>query len=190
LAINKDILLIGSDDRQPLAETWSPHIAINQNMDREWTLRKLTPLERASLWWKGEKLKELKSARRTVEENKEGLTALTGFRSPLNDQRSVIMLVTSTPEMLSRLNDAMTEPEEYAKIQGDLSIIDDTDIKAFRTLPSYYVGELPWYQWIRWYLSTHILALILLTIIAMLITALLLRSLLTDHASERLAPSH
>ncbi|HFD87094.1 MAG TPA: hypothetical protein ENJ35_05415, partial [Gammaproteobacteria bacterium] len=185
LASNKNILLIGGNDRQPLAEKWKGYMAVNRNDAQEWQLRRLSLGERLALWWKGEKLQDLKSARRTVERNSKEFTGLTGFRSPLDNHHAVIMLISSSPEKLAELNDALSDPSRFSLIQGDLSILDDSGIQSFRTLPSYYVGTLPWYHQIRWYLSTHILALIILTIIVMVIAAWILVRLLSRHAAER-----
>ncbi len=186
-ARNKDILLIGSDERQPLAQDWRHYMALNADDKGNWHLRKLSALERLSLWWKGEKLDDLSSAKRMVEANSSDLTALTGFRSPLDDDRSVVMLVANSPAYLQQLNTVLSEPALFARIQGDLTVFSGDVIHGYRVLPSYYSGDLPWYTKIRWYLSTHILAMILLTLLTILITALVLKLQLSEHARERVA---
>ncbi len=186
-AAEKDILLIGSDDRQPLAERWRDHMALNRDGEGNWTLRELSLFERLSLWWKGEKLEDLTSAARIIEANSGDMTALSGFQSPLDSDRSVVMLVSSSPAYLRQLNEALSEPKRLALIQGDLTVFSGDIIRGFRVLPSYYLGDLPWYTKIRWYLSTHILAMILLTLVTILVIALALKLLLSEHARERVA---
>ncbi len=186
-ARDKDILLIGSDARQPLAAAWRQWMALNADDEGHWHLRKLSLLERMSLWWKGEKLEDLSSAKQMVEANSGDLTALTGFRSPLDDDRSVVMLVANSPTYLQQLNSALSVPDLFALIQGDLTVFAGDVIHGYRVLPSYYAGEMPWYTWVRWYLSTHILAMILLTLVTILVAALVLKLLLSEHARERIA---
>ncbi len=186
-ATEKDILLIGSDERQPLAETWRDHMALNRDEQGGWTQRKLSLSERMSLWWKGEKLGDLASAARIIEANSSDMTALTGFQSPLDSDHSVIMLISSSTAYLRQLNDALSEPARLALIQGDLTVFSGDIIRGFRVLPSYYLGDLPWFTKLRWYLSTHILAMILLTLVSILVIAQILKLLLSEHARERIA---
>ncbi len=185
-ARDMDILLIGGDDRQPLTAAWKDHMAVNQDDSQAWQLRKLSPLERLSLWWKGEKLDDLRSARKMIEANSDDLTALSGFQSPLDSDHSVVMLVASSSDYLQQLNEVLSSPDLFAQIQGDLTIFSGNAIQGFRVLPSYYLGDLPWYTKIRWYLSTHILAMILLTLVVILIAALVLKLLLSEHANARI----
>lgn len=185
-AQEKDILLIGGDSRQPLTETWKNDMALNQNDAQEWQLRPLSPLERLSLWWKGEKLDDLRSARKMIEANSSDLTALSGFQSPLDSDHSVIVLVAASTDALQQVNKALSTPDLFAQIQGDLTVFSGAAIQGFRVLPSYYLGDLPWYTTIRWFLSTHILAMILLTLVTILIAAWVLKLVLSEHADERI----
>lgn len=182
---DKDILMIGSNERQPLLRQWHDTLPLETLEDGSWQLRPLSPLEEARLWWKGEKRDGLGQLRRTLNQSGDSLVAIVSFGSPLNEKKTVVAMVASDPENLQLLGTALTDSTQLPDFRGDTTLLTDTTPQSFRLLPTYYIGELPFLIWIRWYLANHIIALLLLFTGVVLSFGLILRVLLRQRAEER-----
>lgn len=181
----KDLIVIGTDERQSLLRRWESELPIFEDQGGEWRIRGLSWFERAMLWWKGEKDANLAEAQQKISQLNIDYAILTAMESPLKNKRSVVLLFGQTAEKLNLLNRMLMNPQHYAGFHGDLALVAENEVYSFRALPSYYVGDLPWLKKLRWFLATHILALIMLFIFVSLIIAFLLRQLLSDWASSR-----
>ncbi len=183
---DRDLILIGTDARQTLLKTWESALPIYQDANQNWKIRGLRPIERVLLWWKGEKDTNLGEAQQRIALLNEDFGIMTGMQSPLKKGRSVVLLFGDTLEKLRILDRALLDPRAYRNIHGDLALVTAQTAYAFRALPSYYVGSLPWLKMTRWFLATHILAMILLFIAISFASALVLKTMLSAWGSKRL----
>ncbi|HHJ19056.1 MAG TPA: UDP-forming cellulose synthase catalytic subunit [Gammaproteobacteria bacterium] len=190
---NKDLLVIGTDERQPLLQEWQeklPVILSTESGSPHWTLRPLSLIEKAQLWWKGEKTERPGAARHRLAEIDNNIVSVISLQSPLQSRRTATLLLANHPRDLLRITQALNDSDTVAGFQGDVTLLSNQQAPDhFRLLPSYYVGELPWLTWLRWYLSNHILALILLFVSVAVILSLTLQSMMKEQARRR-QPSH
>ena len=75
----------------------------------------------------------------------EGLGAIIGARSPLQGDRSVVAITGATQLSLAAMAQAMRDPVQSRRIQGDVAILAGGPVAAYSAMPRYDVGELPWW---------------------------------------------
>ncbi len=75
------------------------------------------------------------------------LAFLAGFQSPLTAGRSVIALGGGSPGAVLAMAEALVDPERQEQIQGDLILLQGTQLESFRTGQNYTVGHLPPWLW-------------------------------------------
>lgn len=190
---DKDLLIIGTDDRQPVLQEWQQQLPItlsSESATPHWTLRPLSLIEQAQLWWKGEKTERPGAARHRLTDVENNIVSVISLQSPLQSQRTATLFLANSPDDLLMISQALSDPETVAEFQGDVTLLSHQQKPDhYRLLPSYYVGELPWLTWLRWYLSNHILALILLFITVSVLLAWVLQSMMREKAKSR-QPTH
>ena len=150
---NRDLLLIGSFSRQPLLGAWTSHsgIAVENG--------EMRAIERS--WWERiQLLFDWRNRRSHVAEVNEWLAAqpggegaIMGFRSPLNDGRSVVAITGSSPEQVAQTARMLQTGDRVVKVQDDLVLIRANDVQSFRMSRRYDVGTLNRWTWLRWNLS-------------------------------------
>lgn len=90
---------------------------------------------------------------RAVLEGQGPLAALTGLQSPLDADRSVVVLTATDAASQQTLADALSDPGKVQAMRGDLSLLRGPAVESFRVNPVYYVGDLPW--WRRLWFALH-----------------------------------
>ena len=101
-----------------------------------------------------------------------------GFESPLKPTRSVVFLYADKPADFTRITDVLTDPERLQTIQGDFVVLNEKSLSHARISNTYYLGQLPWYNKLRWFLADHpILVALMALILAILSAAALYRPL-------------
>ena len=150
---NRDLLLIGSFQGQPLLAGWTARtgIAIDNG--------EMRAVERS--WW--EKLQlvfDWRNRRSHVGEVNEWLQtahggegAIIGFRSPLNDDRSAVAITGTTSEQVVQTTRMLQASDRVVKVQDDLVLVRGNEIQSFRMSRRYDVGTLARWTWLRWNLS-------------------------------------
>ena len=81
------------------------------------------------------------------------------------------------------LNDA----GKVRQLRGDLGFLRGENIESFRVHPVYFVGDLPWWQWLWFHLHSHPLLLALLGIAAGLLVTFVVYIALRARAARRLS---
>ncbi len=185
-AHDKDILVIGASDDAELLSQWQAHLPVSPT-ESGWDLRELSLRERFDLWWQAGESSDPKGVRELLDAQGDELLALTGFRSPFSDTRSVVAVLTRSQEGLTAINEALNDPALLAKVQGDFTAFSTGEVRSARILPIYHVGELPFFTNLSWYLSAHLLTLIVISILLALATAALLAAKMRQVAATRLA---
>ncbi|MFT9382281.1 UDP-forming cellulose synthase catalytic subunit [Gluconobacter sp. P5B12] len=71
--------------------------------------------------------------------------AFMAARSPYASHRSLVMMLSGTPQGLDELVHAMRDPEKQRGIQGDLTVVNGSHVVASRNGISYTVGSLPFW---------------------------------------------
>jgi len=116
-----------------------------------------------------------------------GVAGMASFRSPFDEQRSVVAFLASDPADLPSLVYGLGDRHMNAEVQGDLALLAGDQIRSFRVGSTYWSGSLPW--WIRagYWLSQHPLLLVIAAIVAALLLSLPLYALLRAQQRRRLA---
>ncbi|HEY5209382.1 MAG TPA: cellulose biosynthesis cyclic di-GMP-binding regulatory protein BcsB [Stellaceae bacterium] len=150
---NRDLLLIGSFQEQPLLGAWSARTGVTVERGD------LHAVERS--WWdRIQLLFDWRNRRSHVSEVNDwvqaapgGEGALMGFRSPLNDDRSVVAITGTSPAQVAGVAGTLQSSDRVQKVQDDLVLIRANDIQSFRMTRRYDVGTLNRWTWLRWNLS-------------------------------------
>jgi hypothetical protein len=53
------------------------------------------------------------------------LTALMAFESPVQAQRSVVLMYADKAGDLRKISDVLTDPERIPSVQGDFAVVDE-----------------------------------------------------------------
>lgn len=168
---NKDLILIGSAGNQPLIERWADkmHPILEKGSHN---LKLPGPFERLLSRWENRDLEDaMKRAGDLVTKGDGGLSALVGFESPLKKGRSVVALTGDGPEQIADLMSSMADAKTAGLFTGDVVLQSGKRIEGFQVGPTYYVGSLPLWTSLRWFLSRQPLALIILIGLAGLLVA-------------------
>ena len=182
---DKDLLVLGAISRQPLIARWVQNgklrvegghlrVGMTSALDRVYTV--LDPNTEA----------ERERVDQLLVSQGDNLAAMIGLQSPLNSDRSAIIITGSSPDKLLTVIHTFRDRELNPLIQGDLMIADSRRVTSFRIGDEYSVGHLPTLTKLRWWLGNSPLILILFTLIGVLIIALVAYWLLRRLAIGRL----
>ena len=152
---DRDLVVIGSDQRQPLMTRWADWLPLVQ-VNGERQVREPDFFKRASFLW-GERNGQAPAHRVGAFRVKGGsaLVAVMGFESPLKSGRSVVYFHADQSKDLARISETLNDPAHSGEIQGDFVVIDGTRITHSNISDAYYIGSLPWTTYWRWVLSSH-----------------------------------
>jgi cellulose synthase operon protein B len=114
------------------------------------------------------------------------LAALLSFESPLSGGRTVVALLGSDGEAAGRLVALLDDDSKVSQIRGGLAVVRDDSVQSFQPERVYYVGSLPFWQWLGFRLSRHALLLIVVALAAAVAVGLLLYGTLQRLVSRRL----
>lgn len=183
---DKDLILIGTAGNQPLLARWADkmHPLLEKGSH---TLRLPGPFERLLSRWEDIDLEDaMHRAGDLITKGDGGLAALVGFESPLKNGRSVVALTGDNGELIDALALSMNNPKITPGFHGDLVLQSGKRIEGFQTGPTYYVGHLPFWTHLRWYLSRQPFMLMLLIGVVALLVAVVSFRYLRKLADKRL----
>jgi hypothetical protein len=186
---NKDLLVFGSGQRQPLHQRWADYLPVRfDDQGKSFALSDV--VYRAFSWW-GETLANDARVRGTeVAFRSSGKGAvIVGFESPLQRGRSVVMLSSDQPGGLNQVIDALLDPERLAGIQGSVAMVRGDQVTSLLAEKSYHVGKLPPLLYAQWFLSRHPLVLMALGIASAALLGLVMYLALRSRARARLGKS-
>ncbi|MDX8378783.1 MAG: cellulose biosynthesis cyclic di-GMP-binding regulatory protein BcsB [Gallionella sp.] len=186
---DKDLILIGTAGDQPLLKRWSANMHPLLEAGSH-ALSLHGPFERFMSRWESRDLPDaMKRAGNLVSKGDGGLGALVAFESPLKSGRSVVAMTGDDSKQIDDIVNAMFDDAKRPYFKGDLVLQSGKHIDGFQMGPSYYVGHLPWFTALRWYLSKQPLILIILIGLAALLVAVISFRFLRNLATRRLAKS-
>ncbi|WP_431271077.1 cellulose biosynthesis cyclic di-GMP-binding regulatory protein BcsB [Dankookia sp. P2] len=116
----------------------------------------------------------------------EGLGTLIAFESPLTAGRSVVALSGSTPAAMEAMVQALRDPEQLPRVQGDVVLLSGGKVQGYALGNRYTVGWLPFWLWPQYLLGDSPLGLLVLLGIAPLLMGGPIYWLLRRRAARRL----
>ena len=143
----RDLLVLGALDRQPAFRTLLRDSPV-QVADKRLTLSLPGPLQDIrSVLFDAPSSAERTRASVALDGSGDGMGILLGLESTLTPGRSVVAVTGMTPAAVAAAVSALRSRDNSARIQGDVTLIQDTQISAFRTTDGYDVGSLPFWLW-------------------------------------------
>jgi cellulose synthase (UDP-forming) len=115
-----------------------------------------------------------------------GSGMLIGFQSPLAAKRSVVALTGTSPQGVEALVAAFRDPELLPRIQGDLAVLSNGRMTAYKIGRNYTVGFIPPWLWPQYYLDGRPDTLLLMVLAASLLVAVPSYWLMRRRAARRL----
>lgn len=186
---NKDLLVLGSSQRQPLQQRWADNLPVRfDGQNKSFTFSDL--VYRAFSWW-GETPANDAQVRGTevVIRNSGKGAVIAGIESPLQSGRSVVMISSDQPGGLVQVVDALLDPQRLADIQGSVTVVRGDQVTSLLAEKSYHVGKLPPLLYMQWFLSRHPLLLMALGIASAALLGLVMYLALRSRARARLGKS-
>lgn len=187
-ASQKDVIVIGSANNQNLMTKWKEVLPL-VNSDGE---RRVREPQAGSTWsyrWAEEDLAPLpKPPGEFSFAASASLATVMAFESPMQSGRSVVFMYADKAPDLRKIGDLFADPERLSTVRGDFLVVDDKGMSQTRASATYYVGNLPWWQKVQWFLGDQPLVLAFLTLlICVLLGAILYRPLKAALAKWRAA---
>lgn len=182
----KDLLVLASGGNQPLLQRWADLLPASLNGGASFEVSDL--VHRMRNWVGSDTRANLRQARSNLALGAGGAGAyLTGFESPLDSERSVVVIAAATPDKLADISAALRGGEGYDEsIQGSLAVINGKRISSLVADEQYYVGELGWFRYMQWLLAHNLGWMLLLTALGVGLASVLLFFSLRARARARL----
>lgn len=186
---DKDLIVIGHPSTQPLFKQWASDTPVFfDEIEQRWHVTSLNLLDRFLTWWDHlQSDEDLGQANQQLASLGNQFSGLFGMQSPLNEQRSLIAVISEQGANYHGVTEALNNPDKIRSIQGDLFIASAQGNSAHNLRPKYYTGDIDNWTSLRWYLSTHFIAFMLLTLFSVVLGTICLRALLHHKAAKRLA---
>ncbi|MEB0031955.1 cellulose biosynthesis cyclic di-GMP-binding regulatory protein BcsB [Undibacterium sp. RTI2.1] len=183
----KDVIVIGTNGNTPLLKQWSKYmpLSIDEKGNR---LQLPSGFLRLLANWTGRDIDNIqRRAGEMLASSGGAFGAMMQFESPVTGGRSVVVLTSGDGDNLLGLTKALAKPDLRSKYQGDLVIVKGDKIESVQIGDTYYVGSLPLWTRVKWFLSNHPMILIAFLMLASLIVATILFRFLRKKAASRLA---
>lgn len=187
-AVDKDLLIIASDKDQPLLKQWESLIpAFIDGKQKRFDLTDFV-----SRIWK--RLTFHPEVARTTDIASFGFDSsgqaaiFAGFESPLKSGRSAVLVWGSQSDALITAANALLSNDESRenRIDGSLTIVRENESSVLENNETYYVGSLPWFTYLMWTMSRHLILLLSLGIVSVGLIASLAYLALKALARKRL----
>lgn len=170
---DKDLLVIGSGNSQPLIAHWSEKLPIS-NVAGQRRLREAVGSWRPQYRWEESDTDRELSPLGSINLARAGSIAVAmGFESPLKKGRNAVFLYADRAQDLAKISAAMSDPDRWNQIRGDFSLITNQNIETAKVTPTYYLGGLPVVSKVRWFLRDQPLAVAISGLLAIAALAML-----------------
>ncbi len=155
---DKDLLVIGSGNSQPLIAQWADNLPIS-NVGGQRRLRETVDSWRPQYRWEESDTDLELSPLGSINLARAGsISVAMGFESPLKKGRNAVFLYADRAQDLKKISDAVSDPDRWNQIRGDFSLIGNENIETAKVTPTYYLGSLPVVSKVRWFLRDQPLA--------------------------------
>ncbi|WP_313740153.1 cellulose biosynthesis cyclic di-GMP-binding regulatory protein BcsB [Pseudomonas sp.] len=185
---DKDLLVLGSADNQPLLQRWAQHLPANIGGRSSYEVSDL--IHHVRDWLTGNDRVDQRAARNSLA--LAGGTVdnyLTGFESPLAGGRSVVVLAAGSEQGWRDVTAALSAtPSEQAQgsIQGSLAVVNGTRVSTLVAEEQYFIGDLGPFGYAQWWLSRHLFGTLALLVVGVGLASGLLFLSLRARARQRL----
>ncbi|MCI8210879.1 cellulose synthase BcsB subunit [Pseudomonas sp. S25] len=182
----KDLLVLASGDNQPLLKQWANQLPIVAN-DAQQSFKLSNLSFRLRDWVSPDLEVNQRNARMALAFSGEKRSSyLTGFESPLQSGRSVVVISSGTPETLQDVTNAVTGNEDYTQaIQGSLVVVHGKTVEPLLAEELYHVGSLGFFKNLQWQLSRNVLLMMIVSAFGIALLTLLSYVALRARARER-----
>jgi hypothetical protein len=182
----KDLLVLASGDNQPLLKQWVNQLPIvAKDAQQSFKLSNLS--FRLRDWVSPDPEANQRNARMALAFSGEKRSSyLTGFESPLQRGRSVVVISSGSPETLQDVTNAVTGSEDYTQaIQGSLVLVHGKTVEPLLVEELYHVGTLGFFKDLQWQLSRNVLLMMVASAFGIALLTLLSYLALRARARER-----
>lgn len=114
------------------------------------------------------------------------IAAIVGMQSPYFPERSMVGLLATNPADLRLLNQALNDTGKRDVMQGSVVIIRTSGVSSHQVGPSYFIGNLQWWQRVWFHFSERPFLLASLAALGALLTAWMIWGALGWVARRRL----
>ena len=183
---DKDLLVFGSSSNQPLQTRWADALPVR--LDAQTKSFEISDLVyRLFNWWKADTPQESQPARSAVafRSNSQD-AAILGFESPLQKGRSVVMLASNHTGGVAQAVQVLLDTERVVDVQGSAAVVRGSQATSLLAEKTYFVGSLPPFTYVRWFLAHNPLVLVVLGVVSALLMALVMYIALRARARKRL----
>lgn len=184
---SKDLLVMSSGANQPLLKHWADRLpAVVTGEKQRFELSDLAV--RARNWLSPDPEENQRKARLSLAfAGGKATTYLTGFESPLDSGRSVVVVAGGDAEGLAQATDALSGgDEDTARIQGSLVVVHGKTIEPLLADDQYFVGSISPIRYVQWLMSRHVGLMLLVTALGVLLLSGLAYLSLRARAKKRL----
>lgn len=182
---HKDILILSSGPTDQMLGDWQRYLPIDP-------AQALKPgaSSASSSWWSSianwfDSKEEAAEEALTPPPSPQSVV-VTGFQSPLNSDRSVVVMAAPNAAALSQATSALHNDLLLKKLSGSSLIIDGEYVTVLEDRSTYHVGQLGWFRHTQWFLERHILLATIISLLASLVAGILLYISFRARAQRRL----
>jgi cellulose synthase operon protein B len=161
---DKDLLVMSSGTNQPLLKQWAEHLpAALTGASQRFELSGLA--QQARNWLSSDPEENLRKARLSMAFSGGDTTSfLTGFESPLNNGRSVVVVAGGDAQGLDQVTKVLGEAgKDSAAIQGSLVVVHADTAESLLADEQYFVGSMSPLRYVQWWASRHVGWMLLIT---------------------------
>lgn len=182
----KDLLVIASGGNQPLLQRWAGQLPVSLDGQAQFQLSDL--VYRVRDWVSGVEHIDQRPSRSSIALGNGAVdNYLTGFESPLDSGRSVVVIAGGSPQGLAEVTSALAAvQDEDNSIQGSLAVVNGERVSSLVADEQYHVGDLGWFRHVQWWLSQHLGGTLVLTAAGVALASVLLFLSLRTRARKRL----
>jgi cellulose synthase (UDP-forming) len=168
----RDLLLIGAIGRQPVLADMLRDRSPLQIEGNRVTLALPDALEGfRNLFLGDDQRLQRDQLQATLAQPGEASGMLIGFESPLSAKHSVVALTGTSQQGLEAMVASLRDVDVLPRIQGDLAVLSNGRITAYKVNRNYTVGFLPPWLWPQYYLGARPDTLLLMVLVAALLVA-------------------
>ncbi|MBQ9275670.1 MAG: cellulose biosynthesis cyclic di-GMP-binding regulatory protein BcsB [Succinivibrio sp.] len=165
LSAHEQALAVITQEEQALTTSFNDHIPLHFDVDKK------TPYQQVS------------------QASAPGHAAILSFQSPYHEARTVVALVSDSVEAAAHLNTRIVRSQQSDDVQGSLTLFKPNETRSYDVGESYFVGNLPWYQRVWYYLLESPWLLMLCTVLSAAVFCVLIYRILSRIRRSRLFAS-
>jgi cellulose synthase (UDP-forming) len=183
---DRDLIVVGTLGRQPALQTLMRNGPLALEGDRLTVALTDGLGDFRHIFGGSERREERERVAAQLSAPGDALGAIIGFESPLRSGRSVVVVTGTTAAGIEQMVQALRDPEQVPRIQGDVALLSGGRVAAYRLGSTYTVGVLPPWMWPQWYLGENPWALLGMVALALILVVGPLYWVLRRRAALRL----